>query len=843
MTITGGQPTAEDDQQATSEKQTAAEGHSLASTSSTKFPLQRLFVLALLIVPILYGLTLARTLVLGDPTEYTFVANILGIAHPPGYAFYTLLGKLFQTLVPFGEIPWRMHLLSATIATAAILFVYGTVLTICRQSPVKVTTKGIAQIAAIFAALLVATATDWWQHAIHANPHIVTATFLAANLFLLTKWWAGDKASGNQSSKWLLVFSFSAGLGITHHPLTVFSFLAYGLFILLVRSNIWREWRTLVKMLASFLLGLLVWLYLPLRSAMEPVFGPNNLNTLNGFLDHVLARGISEGLPFFTLADQLDRATVFWSLLRLQYALPVIFLALVALIWLAWDPAHHPSVERSEVARSYGAPLRPLAFLFGLSFLANYLFVINLQAQDVMAYLLGIFLLVGLLAGIGLWALIDLLARRIKFDKKALALLLGALFLLGPILQMVRNTNRISLAGYQEGSEYVESVFELFSGQAEDAILLNDWEHMTPLWYERYVQSRWPDPEQVTPVLVATERPWLESVFYYLPSYPVYLSGYRSEIVGAGFRLRPRGELYQVVQPGDSSIPPELTEIDPVSAAGIEILAYQLPQEIVNAGDFIPLTMAMRTQENTEDFLVPIVYLGEGDNRIRYEFTTDNHLTTPLWQPGEVIIERFDFALPHDIPTGTYPLFVELRNLSSMEDIGLKLKLSDLEVQGQKRPVNTKGLLANYRQQVGLAGAKVREGLFNRRSAPWEEPIQAKPGDTIHLSLDWLSLAPADESYTVFVHLIDGANRPLAALDYTPLGGSTPTHLWIPKWLPGQQMKDPYRLELPEDIQPGRYFIEVGLYEMTGKRRLHISDGEGNLIGDRYILGAIEIQE
>ena len=206
MTITGGQPTAEDDQQATSEKQTAAEGHSLASTSSTKFPLQRLFVLALLIVPILYGLTLARTLVLGDPTEYTFVANILGIAHPPGYAFYTLLGKLFQTLVPFGEIPWRMHLLSATIATAAILFVYGTVLTICRQSPVKVTTKGIAQIAAIFAALLVATATDWWQHAIHANPHIVTATFLAANLFLLTKWGAGDKASGNQSSKWLLVF-------------------------------------------------------------------------------------------------------------------------------------------------------------------------------------------------------------------------------------------------------------------------------------------------------------------------------------------------------------------------------------------------------------------------------------------------------------------------------------------------------------------------------------------------------------------------------------------------------------------------------------------------------------
>ena len=55
------------------------------------------------------------------------MANVLGIAHPPGYAFITLLGKLVQTVVPFGDIPWRMHLLSALSATTAVLFVYGTV--------------------------------------------------------------------------------------------------------------------------------------------------------------------------------------------------------------------------------------------------------------------------------------------------------------------------------------------------------------------------------------------------------------------------------------------------------------------------------------------------------------------------------------------------------------------------------------------------------------------------------------------------------------------------------------------------------------------------------------------
>ena len=107
----------------------------------------------------------------------------------------------------------------------------------------------------------------------------------------------------------------------------------------------------------------------------------------------------------------------------------------------------------------------------------------------------------------------------------------------------------------------------------------------------------------------------------------------------------------------------------------------------------------------------------------------------------------------------------------------------------------------------------------------------------------WQSLASAEDSYTVFVHLIDAANRPLVALDYTPLGGSSPTHLWIPKWLPGQRLTDPYRLVLPADLSPGEYYIEVGLYEMVGQRRLHMADAAGNLIGDRLILGPVQVDD
>ena len=51
------------------------------------------------------------------------------------------------------------------------------------------------------------------------------------------------------------------------------------------------------------------------------------------------------------------------------------------------------------------------------------------------------------------------------------------------------------------------------------------------------------------------------------------------------------------------------------------------------------------------------------------------------------------------------------------------------------------------------------------------------------------------------------------------------------------------RVVLPADLPPGQYYIEVGLYEMVGKRRLHMADPAGNLIGDRLILGPVDVSE
>jgi hypothetical protein len=822
--------------------------NNLIEQSTNNARLQNAPLLLLFLLPILYLSTMSRSLVLGDPTEYTFIANILGIAHPPGYAFITLVGHLFQKLIPIGDTIWRMHFLAAVAAVLACLFVLGIVRTVaCNLQPA---TGNLHLLTGILAALLVGTAVNIWQHAIHANPHIITGTFLMANLYFLTKWWAENedkrqKAEGRRrTDKWLYVFCLSAGLGVTHHPLTVFGFPAYALFILWIWLGpitnyelritkkigllITEKWRTVLVMLGFALLGLSVWLYFPLRSPTTP-FGPTTMNTLDGFLAHVLARGLSGSLPYYSLVELPHRALVFWTLLRLQYGLPFIALAGVGLYKL-WTTAR----------------LRPIGLLYTIAFVANYAFTMSLRQQDIMAYLLGPLMLIGMLAGLGLIVLLKWLHHKLKKSVlirvnpcPIIGVTLLIAFILGPLAQINRNLPHISLRDYSDGADFVTAVFDHFLPDT-NATLLTNWEHMTPLWYTRTVENRWPDPDSVRPQFISTggENPWLEAVFTHLPSGPVYLHDYRPPIMaGTEFRLRPRGPFYQVVEPHNADLPEELTVISPVSGGDLLLLAYDLPQREVTAGDYVPLTLAMQAPQGTADFYVPVLSVGE----MVFEFTTDSHLITPRWHRDEIIIERFDFALPHDLPAGEYPLQIDFKNLSRDQLLPLNQSLGNLHITAQKNPIPTGHLLANFRQRVGLVGATAWHGL-RRQAAPWEQPIHVRPGDVIHLVFEWESLALAEESYTVFVHLNDLGHFPHVSLDYTPLGGATPTHLWFPKWLPGQRMLDPYRLEIPANLTPGTYYIEVGLYEMVGLRRLHISDQQGNLNGDRFILGTVVVE-
>src|SRR5438477_9692102 len=72
---------------------------------------------------VLYLVTCSPTVNFTDSGELITVAWTGGIAHPPGYPLYTLIGILFVHL-PFGDPAWRMNLISALFAAVAVSLFY-----------------------------------------------------------------------------------------------------------------------------------------------------------------------------------------------------------------------------------------------------------------------------------------------------------------------------------------------------------------------------------------------------------------------------------------------------------------------------------------------------------------------------------------------------------------------------------------------------------------------------------------------------------------------------------------------------------------------------------------------
>ena len=61
-----------------------------------------------------------------DSSDLAAAAMTLGVAHPPGYPFYSMLGRAWLTLLPWGNPAYRLNVLSALAgaAAAAGLFIY-----------------------------------------------------------------------------------------------------------------------------------------------------------------------------------------------------------------------------------------------------------------------------------------------------------------------------------------------------------------------------------------------------------------------------------------------------------------------------------------------------------------------------------------------------------------------------------------------------------------------------------------------------------------------------------------------------------------------------------------------
>ncbi|MBI3913421.1 MAG: hypothetical protein HY327_04445, partial [Chloroflexi bacterium] len=119
----------------------------------------------------------------------------------------------------------------------------------------------------------------------------------------------------------------------------------------------------------------------------------------------------------------------------------------------------------------------------------------------------------------------------------------------------------------------------------------------------------------------------------------------------------------------------------------------------------------------------------------------------------------------------------------------------------------------------------------------------AAPRDDLRLTLDWRADARIEKAYKVFVQIIGGYNpatqSPVwAQMDGAPVGGTFATT----QWQTGETITDRYGLNLPENIPPGEYILQVGMYDAATGTRLPVIYADGVRDPDhRIVLTTIKV--
>lgn len=217
-------------------------------------------------------LTTAPDLTGEDSGELITAAYTLGVAHPPGYPLWCILGKIFTIIIPVGTIAFRLNLMSVFFAAATIFFLF---LVIKKQTKNRIIAASVS--------LLFGFSFEFWSQSNIAEVYTLNCFFIAVCLFLL------QLRKEKRSHRILYLLALMCGLGCTNHhtmaPLSVL-FAVYIFFKSRRQSPL--SFKVMGTAFLIFVLSFSIYLYLPIRSQANPYMNWGQPDTIKKSVQHIL---------------------------------------------------------------------------------------------------------------------------------------------------------------------------------------------------------------------------------------------------------------------------------------------------------------------------------------------------------------------------------------------------------------------------------------------------------------------------------------------------------------------------------------------------------------------------
>jgi hypothetical protein len=324
----------------------------------------------------------------GDSGDLVTAAVTHGVAHPPGYPLFTLLGWLLSHL-PIASPSWRVALLSSIPHAIVLMIVYLFVVRLTKD-----------RIAGIFAALLLLGNYVFFLYSV--TPEV----FGMYDLFVVLLILFTERFITTHKIHYLYAVAFTGALSLSHQQVILFFFPA-------IVVAIWPALRQLPKakrtrsnatLFGLAIVGLLPYLYIPIAARTDAMVNWDVAVNWSGFW-HLISRAdygtfVSNQAFGQTIMQRLLAIRAYASFLWLDVGSAGVLLAAVGLVAL-WK-------RQRRLFSLFGTGLVFLGpvFFFYASFPLSGRFTLATYER----FLLPSYMMVAILAGIG----ISILFRTIR---------------------------------------------------------------------------------------------------------------------------------------------------------------------------------------------------------------------------------------------------------------------------------------------------------------------------------------------------------------------------------------------------------------------------------------------
>jgi len=735
----------------------------------------------------LYVRTLAPGVFVADFAEFQYLPARLGLAHPNGFPFYMLLGKLWS-LLPVGALAWRMNLFSALAGALAVGLTVAFVQRLSRRA-----LPGLA------AGALLALSPTFWLYSLAAERYTLNLALLIACIW--SAWEAGEdaprrrgergggdgerkeerrtkeKADGperrrkeNTSSRSLraaavrnsLLSVFFLALGLATHPSDALLLPFWLLFLWLAMPTRRWQWRFWLRLAGIGGAVQLLYLYAPWRwlafSDWPLLPGIGRSSAVYAGLVHVwyapgprwelMAQyvfglgGYAAGLAGGGWRAALARAADLFPYWLADVPWPVTGAGLFGLFWLA---------------RRQWRLAGMLAGFAGLLFVM----VAYIQQGKNDAYLLPAFWVAFVAEGMAVDGLLAA-GRRLGAVVRPLAtVVLGLGWVAAVGFLLISAYPRLDHSRWNESQTWWDETLAL--PIESGAGLLGHWSDLTPFWYLQAAEGTRPDLVGLFPPdPEAVIRPWLEAGRALYLAAPLH--GW-AETLASDFRLTPWGGLTRIDLPGAPPRPCPLDGPALETSAGwpFAVSAWRLDAPVLPADSpRLWLCWQARTSLPRRTFLSITLAPAEGGPGL----TLEAPLINP-WYPQAQLeaTSRGLGLLPFDLPLGRAPgvYRVAARPFYFREADGQTVYWPGVEpaALGSLRLPPQTGFRRLALDDETASPLLWRAGPLGLRA--WRVSAQAvRPGDPVQVTTLWQAADVTDASVALALRVRDGWGRLLA---------------------------------------------------------------------------------